>query len=44
MDFRLSKELVMIQDSIRRIAKEQFAPRAAEIDATERYPWQKSRP
>jgi alkylation response protein AidB-like acyl-CoA dehydrogenase len=40
MDFRLSEELVMIQDSIRRIAREQFAPKAAEIDSTERFPWE----
>ena len=40
MDFKLSEELIMIQDSIRRIAREQFAPRAAEIDSTEKFPWE----
>jgi len=40
MDFKLSEELVMIQDSMRRIAREQFAPRAAEIDSSERFPWE----
>ena len=40
MDFRLSEELIMIQDSMRRIAREQFAPRAAEIDSSERFPWE----
>jgi alkylation response protein AidB-like acyl-CoA dehydrogenase len=40
MDFKLSEDQVMLQNTIRRIAQEQFAPRAAEIDATERFPWE----
>lgn len=39
MDFRLNDEQTMLRDTIRRIAKDQFAPRAAEIDATETFPW-----
>jgi alkylation response protein AidB-like acyl-CoA dehydrogenase len=40
MDFRLSEVQQMLRDSIRRIAQSQFAPKAAEIDATETFPWQ----
>jgi alkylation response protein AidB-like acyl-CoA dehydrogenase len=40
MDFRLSEEQVMLRDTVRRIAKEKFAPRAAEVDASERFPWE----
>ncbi len=39
MDFKLSEDQVMLQETIRRIALEKFAPRAAEIDATEQFPW-----
>jgi alkylation response protein AidB-like acyl-CoA dehydrogenase len=39
MDFKLSEDQVMLQNTIRRIAQEQFAPRAAEVDATESFPW-----
>ncbi len=40
MDFRLSAEQVMLRDTIRRIAVERFAPKAAEIDAAEAFPWE----
>ncbi|MGO9136940.1 MAG: acyl-CoA dehydrogenase family protein [Syntrophales bacterium] len=40
MDFRLSEVQQMLRDSIRRIAQSKFAPKAAEIDATETFPWQ----
>ncbi len=40
MDFRLNDVQTMLRDTIRRIAQEQFAPRAAEIDASERFPWE----
>jgi len=39
MDFRLNDDQTMLRDTIRRIAQEQFAPKAAEIDASERFPW-----
>jgi alkylation response protein AidB-like acyl-CoA dehydrogenase len=39
MDFKLNDDQAMLQDTIRRIAQEQFAPKAAEIDASERFPW-----
>ena len=39
MDFRLNDDQIMLRDTIRRIAQEQFAPKAAEIDASERFPW-----
>ena len=40
MDFRLSDEQVMLRDTIRRIALERFATKAAEIDAAETFPWE----
>jgi alkylation response protein AidB-like acyl-CoA dehydrogenase len=40
MDFRLSEEQAMLRDTVRRIAKEKFAPRAAEVDASETFPWE----
>jgi len=39
MDFKLNDDQLMLRDTIRRIAQEQFAPKAAEIDASERFPW-----
>jgi len=39
MDFKLNDDQTMLRDTIRRIAQEQFAPKAAEIDASERFPW-----
>ena len=38
MDFQLSEEHRLIQQTARRIAKERVAPRAAEIDEKEEYP------
>src|SRR5882724_8918822 len=38
MDFQLSEEHRLIQDTARRIAKEKIAPRAAEMDETGEYP------
>ena len=38
MDFQLSEEHRLIQETARRIAKERIAPRAAEIDETSQYP------
>ncbi len=40
MDFRLSEDQLMLRDTVRRIATEQFAPRAADIDAKEEFPWE----
>lgn len=40
MDFRLSDDQIMMRDTVRRIALEQFAPRAAEIDEKEEFPWE----
>jgi len=39
MDFRLNDDQTMLRDTIKRIAQEQFKPKAAEIDASERFPW-----
>jgi len=38
MDFKLSEDQIMLRDTARRIATEQFAPKAAEIDRTEKFP------
>jgi alkylation response protein AidB-like acyl-CoA dehydrogenase len=38
MDFQLSEEQRLIQETARRIARERVAPRAAEIDETGEYP------
>ncbi len=38
MEFTLSEEHRLIQETTRRIAKERIAPRAAEIDETQEYP------
>src|SRR5437870_3798303 len=38
MDFTLSEEHRLIQETARRIAKEKIAPRAAEIDESQEYP------
>ena len=40
MDFRLSEDQLMLRDTVRRIALEQFQPRAAEVDANEKFPWE----
>jgi alkylation response protein AidB-like acyl-CoA dehydrogenase len=38
MDFQLTEEQRLIQDTARRIAREVVAPRAAEVDETQEYP------
>jgi alkylation response protein AidB-like acyl-CoA dehydrogenase len=38
MDFILNDDQKMLRDSVRRIAESEFAPRAAEVDATETFP------
>ncbi len=40
MDFRFSDDQIMLRDTVRRIAVEQFAPRAAGIDEKEEFPWE----
>jgi alkylation response protein AidB-like acyl-CoA dehydrogenase len=37
--YALSEEQIDVRDTVRRIAQEQVAPRAAEIDAKAEYPW-----
>ncbi len=39
MDVRLNEEQSMIQQSVRELARDKVAPRAAEIDRTGDYPW-----
>jgi alkylation response protein AidB-like acyl-CoA dehydrogenase len=39
MDIRFNEEQSMIQESVREIARDKIAPRAAEIDRTSEYPW-----
>src|ERR1700693_6387139 len=39
MDVRLNDEQTMIRDTVREIARERVAPRAAEIDRTGEFPW-----
>ena len=38
MDFELSDELAELQATVRKLAQERVAPRAREIDETEKYP------
>ncbi len=40
MDFRLSEEQQMLRDMVRKISENEFAPRAAEIDQKEEFPWE----
>ncbi|MCD4782775.1 MAG: acyl-CoA dehydrogenase family protein [Candidatus Eremiobacteraeota bacterium] len=40
MDYYLSEELEMIRDLARKIATEMIAPRAAELDEKEEFPWE----
>lgn len=40
MDFKLSDDQMMLRDTVRRIAVEQFAPRAAQTDEKEVFPWE----
>ncbi len=39
MDVRLNEEQTAIQQSVRELARAKIAPRAAEIDRTEEFPW-----
>jgi alkylation response protein AidB-like acyl-CoA dehydrogenase len=39
VDIRLNDEQLMVQASVRELARGRIAPRAAEIDATEEFPW-----
>ena len=39
MDIRLNEEQAMIRDTVRDIARDRIAPRAAEIDRTGEFPW-----
>jgi len=38
MDFILNDDQKMLRDTVRRIAESEFGPRAAEVDATEKFP------
>lgn len=40
MDFSLSEEQKMLKDMVRKISENEFAPRAAEIDEKETFPWE----
>ena len=40
MDFRLSQEQRLLKDTMRKISLNEFAPKAAEIDEQERFPWE----
>ena len=39
MDVRLNEEQLMIRQSVRELARDKIAPRAAEIDRTGEFPW-----
>ncbi len=39
MDIRLNEEQLMVQGSVRELVRARIAPRAAEIDETEEFPW-----
>ncbi|MDQ0287888.1 alkylation response protein AidB-like acyl-CoA dehydrogenase, partial [Desulfofundulus luciae] len=38
LDFDLTEEQLMIRDTVRKLAQNEFAPRAAEIDKEHRFP------
>ena len=40
MDFKLSEDQQMLKDVVRKIAVNEFAPKAAEIDEKEEFPWE----
>ncbi len=40
MDFRLNEEQTLLKDTVRKIALNEFRPRAAEIDQREEFPWE----
>jgi len=39
MDFTLTEDQKMLRNTVRRIAETEFAPKAAEIDRNEEFPW-----
>ncbi len=39
MDIRLNEEQLMVQGSVRELARARIGPRAADIDETEEFPW-----
>jgi butyryl-CoA dehydrogenase len=43
MDFALNENQKMVQEMVRRFAKEQIEPKAAEIDASREFPWENIR-
>ncbi|MBW2345132.1 MAG: acyl-CoA dehydrogenase family protein [Deltaproteobacteria bacterium] len=43
MDFRLSEDQQMLKDMVRKISLNEFAPRAADIDEKEEFPWENKR-
>lgn len=40
MDFSLTEDLVLLRSSVRKIALNEFAPRAAQVDSSEEFPWE----
>jgi len=40
MDFELSEEQLILRDTVRKICLNEFAPRAAQIDEKEEFPWE----
>lgn len=40
MDFSLPEDLVLLKNSVRKIALNEFAPRAAQVDSSEEFPWE----
>jgi alkylation response protein AidB-like acyl-CoA dehydrogenase len=40
MDFRLSEDLLLLKDTVRKIAVNEFAPRASQIDDREEFSWE----
>lgn len=43
MDFRLSEEQTLLKETVRKIAVNEFRPKAAEIDEREEFPWENKR-
>jgi alkylation response protein AidB-like acyl-CoA dehydrogenase len=39
VDFQISEEQKLLKDAVRKIAKKEFEPRAAEVDEKEEFPW-----
>ena len=39
MDFELSEDQKLLKETFRKISLNEFAPRAAEIDEREEFPW-----